>query len=154
MIEQTKTCSVCKKEKSLSNFGKRKDSKDGKLSRCKSCESIRVKEWQANNQEYKKEYARVRRFTRHGISEELFKQILEKQNNLCAICKKPPFTEGTQPNIDHDHKCCPGQWSCGNCIRGILCNRCNSALGFLDDSIDNAMRLIEYLKTRSFSEMV
>jgi hypothetical protein len=37
-------------------------------------------------------------------------------------------------HVDHDHACCPGTRSCGKCIRGMLCNRCNTGLGmFLDD---------------------
>jgi hypothetical protein len=31
--------------------------------------------------------------------------------------------------IDHDHRCCPGSYSCGGCFRGFLCLRCNLMVG-------------------------
>lgn len=34
--------------------------------------------------------------------------------------------------IDHDHACCPGQRSCGKCIRGVLCNPCNLLIGHME----------------------
>lgn len=27
--------------------------------------------------------------------------------------------------VDHDHDCCPGGWSCGRCVRGLICSECN-----------------------------
>lgn len=36
-----------------------------------------------------------------------------------------------RPQIDHDHDHCPHGPSCGECIRGVLCTRCNRNLGGL-----------------------
>jgi len=64
----------------------------------------------------------------------------------CAIC------EGESDLvIDHDHACCPVdkfpgyKVSCGKCIRGLLCRRCNTALGMLDDDSAKIQGLIAYL---------
>jgi hypothetical protein len=40
--------------------------------------------------------------------------------------------------VDHDHE--TGGW------RGILCTRCNSALGMLNDSLDQVLRLADYIR--------
>jgi hypothetical protein len=48
--------------------------------------------------------------------------------------------------VDHDHACCPGQGSCGRCVRGILCQSCNTALGMVDDSEARLLELAQYIK--------
>lgn len=40
-------------------------------------------------------------------------------------CANPACDAKTKLQVDHDHSCCPGQDSCGKCIRGMLCGRCN-----------------------------
>src|SRR6185437_1040200 len=74
-----------------------------------------------------------------------FDRILEEQDGACAICgEDEPTKKGWA--VDHDHGCCPGAVTCGNCIRGILCSRCNQALGlFRDDQrvLRSALRYLE-----------
>ena len=48
--------------------------------------------------------------------------------------------------IDHDHSCCPGQKTCGKCIRGILCNDCNIAEGRLKSDKELVKALLRYLE--------
>ena len=52
---------------------------------------------------------------------------------------------GSSYCIDHDHSCCPGEKSCGDCIRGLLCSACNLVLGHADDRPDVLHGLIGYL---------
>jgi len=85
-------------------------------------------------------------WNKYRLRPEDFDDLLESQNNACAICLEP-FTK--TPQVDHDHECCPGQKSCGNCVRGLLCRRCNIFLGFLE-LLDRPMRVLEYMdKLRS-----
>jgi len=37
--------------------------------------------------------------------------------------------------IDHNHSCCRGNYSCGDCVRGLLCSQCNLSLGHLEKMI-------------------
>ncbi len=52
-------------------------------------------------------------------------------------------------NIDHDHACCPGSYSCGSCVRGLLCWACNVALGIVKDDPDVLKGLLAYLGKRA-----
>jgi hypothetical protein len=79
-----------------------------------------------------------------NITLEQYNKMLSVQNNVCAICKKPEtkvFKKTGKVNdlaVDHCH-------SSGN-IRGLLCWRCNTAIGRFEDSIEILQNAIEYLK--------
>lgn len=64
---------------------------------------------------------------RYGLSWAKYCAILEKQETTCAICKIRPATV-----VDHDHQCCPDSNTCGQCVRGLLCNGCNLGLSTLE----------------------
>lgn len=81
----------------------------------------------------------MRRFC---LTVERFEQMILDQNNRCKICDKE-FT--VTPSVDHDHLCCPGHRTCGNCIRGLLCNLCNAGLGSLGDNKALLQKAIGYL---------
>jgi len=49
-------------------------------------------------------------------------------------------------HIDHDHNCCAGAKSCGACVRGVLCSRCNIGLGCFSDSPDKLSAAMRYLE--------
>jgi len=67
--------------------------------------------------------------------EEIAARLVE-QNNLCAVCKRP-FENGIFV-ADHCHK--------NNKFRGLLHKKCNSLLGFADDSPTILKRAAEYLE--------
>lgn len=82
--------------------------------------------------QWRQEY-KLRRF---GLTQERFGQFLAVQGNACGMCRMP-FEEGQLIFIDHDHACCPvvpGTQTkcCGKCVRGLLCFRCNTALGYVE----------------------
>lgn len=78
---------------------------------CLSCGSIRKSEYDKQN--------KVESFIRHGLSKEEYEHLSKLFNGLCHLCQSSPAKV-----IDHDHACCPGVYSCGACVRGILCHNC------------------------------
>jgi hypothetical protein len=83
---------------------------------------------------------------RKGLTAERVQALLEAQGGRCAIC--PSYL--TVPHIDHDHSCCPGPKSCGECVRGLLCASCNHMLGKARDKPEVLEAAARYL--RQFSE--
>lgn len=52
-------------------------------------------------------------------------EFIKMSENGCEICGDKPERS---LHVDHDHKCCRGDKTCGDCVRGILCNKCNKAV--------------------------
>jgi hypothetical protein len=57
-------------------------------------------------------------------------EYIKMSKNGCNICGDKGTVQTL--NIDHDHKCCAGKRSCGECVRGVLCSRCNTVLAYFD----------------------
>jgi hypothetical protein len=83
-----------------SYFYPRKGSSDGLHSWCKLCF----------------------RWYKYNITWQEGEALYAKQSGMCALCDKP--LDG-KFHVDHDHRCCPGDRSCGKCVRGLLCGICN-----------------------------
>lgn len=79
----------------------------------------------------------------HGLTVTQILKIQGATSPECAVCGS---TE--RLCVDHDHTCCgsSGRWShsCGKCVRGYLCYRCNTAEGSLRTS-ERAFALAKYL---------
>lgn len=69
-------------------------------------------------------------YIRHDIKWQRYVEMLVSQGFCCAICKKE-FSVNSKRYIDHDHSCCPKD-GCSNCVRGILCHRCNLGLAAIE----------------------
>lgn len=87
---------------------------------------------------------------RYGLTAEEFIQMSLPENYYCY---NPGCTSEEKLHIDHDHSCCKeasslrgGKRACGNCVRGWLCNGCNTALGLLKEDAGRIAGLIEYLR--------
>lgn len=108
----------------------------------------RRRAWRLEN---KDEFATQQREYKYKMSGEQYQKLLEEQDYVCAICGKAN-ANGQDLYVDHDHSCCSGSKSCGKCIRGLLCHKCNSALGLFDDSIESLNKAVEYRKKYSRKE--
>lgn len=80
---------------------------------------------------------------KYNLTYEQYLEMLEAQGGVCAICAN---TAARDLHVDHDHSCCPGQHSCGKCVRGLLCARCNPALGAFNDDRSTLAKAIAYLE--------
>ena len=133
-----KQCYTCQVWRPEDQFAKNKSAKDGLQGMCKPCKATHYKK----NADSVRDKMREQRF---GITREAFDELFASQGRKCAICR------GDDPgnnfwNVDHDHSCCPGSdKTCGKCIRGILCSRCNHALGHARDSVEILSAMIDYL---------
>lgn len=79
-----------------------------------------------------KRWKRKHRLARYGLTPGEFDRLLELQSYACGMCRNP-FEEDKPVYIDHDHSCCPDEKrSCGECVRGLLCLSCNTALGQIE----------------------
>lgn len=99
-------------------------------------ERERERHWRKKNPEKARERDRRRREAnsermreydvtrRHGITREQRDAMYEAQGRACAGCLTPMPDRDLQ--IDHDHGCCPGGYSCGECVRGLVCRTCNA----------------------------
>lgn len=93
------------------------------------------------------EKRRAARLRRWNLTIEQYDAMLEAQGGGCAICgSEDSGQEGRRFHIDHDHACCPKNKSCGECIRGLLCHHCNTALGGFRDDPSLLAKAIDYLK--------
>lgn len=144
----TKMCVKCGVTKPLDLFAKASRYKDGRRSYCKGCHSIYMSDYYKKNPEKLLSEAKLKsaknrtNWKRHKLSEEEYNNLYQIYDGKCHSCKDRKAT-----NIDHDHLCCSGSFSCGKCVRGILCNQCNTALGLLADSSDKINNLLRYLNS-------
>lgn len=81
---------------------------------------------------------------RFSLAPEEYDRLLTEQGGVCLGCLLGPEEVGDLV-VDHDWSCCPGERSCGKCIRGLLCRKCNSALGMVRDDTKVLRQIIRYL---------
>jgi len=98
--------------------------------------------WAARTKAFTQKTDRLAR--QYNLTYEKYLTMLDDTNYSCGICDEP-FTKDSPPHIDHNHVCCPGKQSCGECIRGLLCRMCNSGIGYFKDNAQNLVRASVYL---------
>ena len=162
-----KTCIQCRFALPRDRFHKDRKRPDGRFPYCKSCRSERTGQLDPDRKRYQSEddflvvveaNDNARRKSRdyylrrnYGITTDYYEWLLAQQGGVCAICEKSPeeanhSTSSKFLDVDHDHSCCPAAASgCGRCVRGLLCGKCNNALGHFDDDLDLIQAAMDYL---------
>lgn len=163
-------CPVCETEKPSEDFHKNNARKNGLDWRCKNCSAESKAEnyrknperarayavkwrknnparhrasrykWAQENPEKVKQTALVlkqnsARQKKYGLCPHTFQRLLTLQENKCGICQEDLIS----PCVDHCHV--TGR------VRGLLCRKCNSGIGQLNDSAERCERAAVYLRT-------
>lgn len=134
-------CSKCGEMKTPESFYVRSDRPRGRVGRCKVCvgnSSKQVREWRNANPEKNAALRKRERVTLYSIQPEEYDAMLKNQHGRCAIClTETPGGRGSW-HIDHSHE--TGK------VRGLLCSRCNTGLGYFKDNRASLERANAYLE--------
>ena len=146
-----KICNKCNEEKSISEFGVDRNTRDGYNYQCKACrrqyysdnksciieyslkyresnrEQIRVRArqyYKSNNGNNQKRYMLLKTY---NITEDQYDEMVKDQNGVCAICGNPETTKKSvggkvyKLSVDHNHTT--------GTVRELLCQGCNTIIG-------------------------
>lgn len=89
-------------------------------------------------------------YTKYRMTAAQWQEMFDRQLGLCYLCDDPLDLDAKRQraiHVDHDHSCCPGDRTCGKCIRGIACARCNQGIGSFRDDPDRMIKAAERLRT-------
>lgn len=140
-----KLCQKCGVNTSIEKFSKCRSAKDGLQPKCKDCEKkyrlenkeslaiLASKNYYANKPKITAQHQESHLKRTYGITVAQKKELIEKQNGLCPICKQP------NPNdVDHDHET--------GAVRAVLHKECNLALGNIKENFDYALGLAKFIQ--------
>ena len=87
-------------------------------------------------QKKKKQTRKAHLKYKYEITLEQYEIMLKKQKGKCAICGSKDVKCGSKTHfvVDHNHK--TGK------VRGLLCNNCNSGIGYLEDNVKSTSGLV------------
>lgn len=131
-------CTRCQQSYPLDNFHRDSSKKDGHASSCKRCKILIVNEWQARNVERRRvrwrspKALRQQRAARYGLNEAQLQALEARYGGVCPLCQQQASLV-----IDHCHQT--------QQVRGMLCQKCNKALGALGDTKEGLQRALSYL---------
>lgn len=115
-----KVCPDCKEFKPWKAYYRNRSTVDGFGFWCRFCASFRA----------------ARHTKGYKLTGPEFRELLERQGGLCAICRRPP--DGTRLVVDHDHT--------GGDVRGLLCHGCNRGIGLMREDPAALRRAADYLE--------
>lgn len=133
-----KQCKFCLKTKALDEFHKHQTNKDRKMGHCKTCDHVKKQKYKERNYRKTRDIEHDCHLRRtYNITLIKYNEMLDQQDNKCAICgvHKDTLTRGLY--VDHCH-------ATGK-VRELLCTRCNSVIGYCKENSNNLLNAINYL---------
>ena len=143
-MEALRVCRECKVQaftrEDLENFKVNSSCKYNREHLCKTCYNSKERVTAKQRREDNPEWARARsvkyNILKQGIDISLEDYLtLMDSTTTCDICHK--VIDKKNKHCDHDHS--------NGKVRGVLCNKCNMALGLIDDNTSVLEGMIEYL---------
>lgn len=150
-----KRCSKCGLVKPVREFYAKASGKFGVMGHCKECchkvsaaryarekkeDNARSAAWRKRNAAYLREFELHRDY---GLTVAQYEALFWSQGGVCKICCKPETVKesrtGATRQLAVDHCHATGQ------VRGLLCVRCNTALGKIEQVPEGIIRFQEYL---------
>lgn len=117
-------CPRCQQWRPLDEYNKGSRTKHGTATYCKSCSVQWASEW-GKSERGRRSRHRSRVLYEYNLSAAEFEALKSAQNDQCKICQQEP-DNGKELCVDHCH-------GTGR-VRGLLCDRCNRAIGYLKES--------------------
>jgi hypothetical protein len=143
------TCRTCGKGLPTSSFHINPRYKRGHGPHCGSCCNARKRAYRATTNGKAATKQSIRRYelrTKFGITAADYDSLLIAQQGVCAICRQPETRINALSGltqclaVDHEHS--------SKRVRGLLCGRCNTAIGLFEDStalLTAACRYLEFV---------
>lgn len=170
MHKEFKRCSKCGEEKELAQFYNKPRAKDGKHPHCKVCHNKMTNKWVDDHREesnasalayakspkglatararYNPEKQRTKLLRqKFNMTDAQYEIKLAEQNGVCAICQQAETMRNGRSGrlcklaVDHNHK--TGQ------VRRLLCRRCNTVIGMVDEDSALLEAAAVYLRQQS-----
>lgn len=143
----TKLCYTCHEDLPVAMFHSHKGHPDGLYNHCKPCynagqrEKYRQGYLRDQQVAYRRRYTErlkvKRRIKRYGVTLEEYERRLAEQGGRCAICRGVETYEHNELCVDHCHA--------SGAVRGLLCSKCNKALGGFNDDPHLLRAALRYL---------
>jgi len=131
MLRSCKSCGLeAHTHEELASFVRGKKHKHGYRQLCKKCVN---KTQKLDNERVHNNFLR----SRYGITLQDYNNMFKEQGGCCAICGKHQTDTAKRLYVDHCHT--------SGKVRQLLCQQCNSMLGFAKDNTRTLEAAIKYI---------
>lgn len=128
-----KKCTKCNKLKKYEDFNRASKRKDGRREQCRKCEQAYRLSPEVKQMRYERDLLK-----KYNLTLNDYNAMFSEQKGCCRICKAHQMNFERPLCVDHNHE--TGE------VRGLLCDKCNRALGLFNDNPALLEEALAYLK--------